>query len=292
MVERTKYAIPNILVGLFFYIIPTIFSVLLIAIFIANAYPINYMALLLITLLAFLFYNIKFGVLQSVLAKESVAANTILTTKITDYLMASETIQSFAVEDEVMKSLWRELRRNEDICCKVRRKQAIIRIGQVVVLGIGMLSLSLSIIMSVINHQTSPGSFVLFTGYLVQFISPVNAIGYVLKDLKKAFIEVGESCDFIRTHLINTKDSCSFPHYNVAPTPTLIVKNLTYRHRGENNAVFQNINFMVPKVQTVRKGHLSSKPMIILHYWVDRHKRRDLSLISDQACYLLSRLIF
>lgn len=213
IIQRTEQSLSTLMMTSLFYIIPTIIEVTIISVILFYYYPVKYLLILLTTLFSFLAYNLFFSKYITSLSNEYVETSKETSSKIIDLFMSYETIKYFHALINAKLIYSAQLKTWENKFSKSRTLLSLIRIGQVIILGTGIILLISLCVNGVKEKQITAGEFVLFIGYLLQFITPINIIGYTLKDLKKSILALEEPMNIITKN--NKEDNKKI----IAPSP-------------------------------------------------------------------------
>jgi ABC-type bacteriocin/lantibiotic exporter with double-glycine peptidase domain len=240
IIQRTQQSISTVMMSLLFYIIPTVIEVVIISSILFYYYPIKYLIILLVTLFSFLAYNLFFSDRVTALSRQYVETDKDTTSKIVDLLMSYETIKYFHALTNAKSIYSKQLEIWEKNFSNSRTLLSLIRIGQVIVLGTGIAVLVIFCANGVAAGQISAGEFVLFIGYLLQFITPINIISYTLKDLRKAVISLEEPLNIVTDN--EEKESGKTITFSPNP-PSIEFKEVNFSYH--KRPVFNNFSLFV-----------------------------------------------
>jgi ABC-type transport system involved in Fe-S cluster assembly fused permease/ATPase subunit len=190
VIRRAQQDVPNIILGLFLHVIPTVIEFLVVIILIASLYPFVFSILMTVTLGAFFIYTSL--VMRSVL-KGRERANEVdqsVDGVVTDWLSNYEAIKVFGKRELAVQTCERELKKRETAEVTFMTKCTLIQLGQSLILGLGLSSMTYLIGQGVLEGTLTVGDFILFNGYILQFIIPIGILGQVTQDIKKALIDM------------------------------------------------------------------------------------------------------
>lgn len=254
IIQRTQQSISTVMMTLLFYVIPTVIEVAIISSILFYYYPVKYLIILLATLFSFLAYNLFFGDRVTALSKQYVETDTETSSKIVDLLMSYETIKYFHAFANAKLIYSKQLERWEKNFSNSRTLLSLIRIGQVIILGTGISLLVVFCANGVKEGQISPGEFVLFIGYLLQFVTPINIIGYTLKDLRKAVISLEEPFCIIADN--EEKENGNLMTFSPTP-PSIEFKEVNFSYHERQ--VLKNFSiFIKPTDKLIIMGETGS----------------------------------
>lgn len=190
IIRRAQQDIPSLILGIFFHIIPTLIEFLVVIVFISLFYPLIYSVILSCTLAAFFTYTF-FSMKTALESRER--ANKIDRNAdgiVTDWLSNHEAIKIFGKSDLAIRTCEEELKKRERAEVAFMTKFSLARLGQSLILGIGLTSLTYLIGQGVLRGELNVGDFILFNGYVLQFITPISILGQVTQDIKKALVDM------------------------------------------------------------------------------------------------------
>lgn len=247
IIRRAQQDIPSLILGIFFHVIPTVFEFVCVIILISYLYPLNYSFLLGGTLIAFFIYT--FYSMKSVL-KDREIANEIdknVDGIITDWLLNQEAIKTFGQGKQAINVCERELKKRENAEVIFMTKFSFIHLGQSLILGFGLTALTYLVGQGVLNKTLSIGDFVLFNGYILQFITPISILGQVTQDIKRAFVDMKGVLKILLTES-EIKEASSPCHLSGAGFP-LEFKNVSFSYK--DRVIFDQLSFRIEPGETL-----------------------------------------
>lgn len=199
VIRRAQQDVPRIVLGLFFYVLPTVLEFLFVVILISSFYPFIYSLLMIGTLGTFFIYT---SLSMKRALKDRERANEVdksVDGIVTDWLSNYEAIKVFGKHELAIRTCERELKKRETTEVTFMTKYSLIHVGQSLILGLGLSSLTYLIGQGVLKGSLTVGDFILFNGYILQFIIPVSILGQVTQDIKKALIDMKGILDLLLT---------------------------------------------------------------------------------------------
>lgn len=190
IIRRAQRHVPSIIIGLFLHVVPTLLEFMLAVFSILFFYPVFYVLILTFILLSFFAYT--FLSVPSILHLRE-QANHIdreVDGVITDWISNYDAIRTFSKRDFAVKLCDTELKKRETVEIEFEKQCLWTRLGQSLILGIGLSALTYFIGRGVREGSLTIGDFVLFNGYVMQFIVPISILGNVIQDIKKALIDM------------------------------------------------------------------------------------------------------
>lgn len=199
VIRRAQRDVPNIVLGLFFHVLPTVLEFLFVIILITSRYPFIYSLLIIGTLGAFFIYT---TLIMKAAFKDREKANEIdknVDGIVTDWLSNYEAIKVFGKRELAVRTCEMELKKREAAEVAFMTKFSLFNLGQSLILGLGLSSLTYLISQGVLKGSLTVGDFILFNGYILQFIIPVGILGHIVQDIKKALVNMNGIIDLLLT---------------------------------------------------------------------------------------------
>lgn len=246
VIRRAQRDVPNIILGLFLYVIPTIIEFLVVIILISSLYPFVFCILMTAILGAFFIYT---TLAMRRIEKDREEANEVdqsVDGIVIDWLSNYEAIKVFGKRELAVQTCERELKKREAAEGAFMTKYTLIQLGQSLILGLGLSSMTYLIGQGVLEHTLTVGDFILFNGYILQFIIPVGILGQVTQDIKKALIDMKGIINLLllKSEIIESPQplvlsGAQFPiHF----------EDVSFKYNDRN--IFQNISFKIEGGET------------------------------------------
>ena len=247
IIRRSQRDVPNILLGLFFHVIPTVIEFLCVVALIYSLYPPIYSALMVITLVAFFLFTTLS--MRSAL-KDREHANEVdqdVDGIVTDWLSNYEAIKVFGKHDLAIHHCNQGLKKRESTEVSFMTKYNLSQIGQAVILGIGLSSLTYLVGRGVTTGSLSVGDFVLFNGYILQFIIPVSMLGMVTQNIKKAIVDMKGVIDVLLTksEIVDP----THPHILPGDRFNIEFQNVAFKYKDRH--IINDMSFKINAGETV-----------------------------------------
>ena len=190
VIRKAQQDVPHIIIGLFLYVIPTIIEFLLVIILMSSLYPFVFCVLMTVTLGAFFIY---ITLAMHRISKDREQANEVdqsVDGVVIDWLSNYEAIKVFGKDKLAVQMCEGELKKREAAEVTFMTRYTLIQFGQSLILGLGLSAMTYLIGEGVLEGTLTVGDFILFNGYILQFIIPVGILGQVTQDIKKALIDM------------------------------------------------------------------------------------------------------
>lgn len=247
VIRRAQQNIPHIVLGIFFHVLPTILEFLVVIILIYSLYPAIYSFLLFITLGVFFIYTLLST--KAVLRDRDIA-NTIdkrVDGVVTDWLSNYEAIKVFGKQGLAIQTCAKELKERERAEVKFMTKYCLSHLGQSLILGVGLSILTYRTGQGVLNGALTIGDFVLFNGYILQFIIPVGILGQVTQDIKKSILDMKGILDL----LLTKSDIVEISNPLLLPPSSLEIdfENVIFKYN--DRIILEDLSFKITEGETV-----------------------------------------
>lgn len=246
VIRRAQQDVPSIILGLFFHVLPTLLEFLFGIILISSLYPFIYSLLMIGTLVAFFTYTF---LSTKVALKNRERANDVdknVDGIVTDWLSNYEAIKVFGKRKLAMNTCEMELKKREAAEVTFMKKFSLSHLGQSLILGLGLSSLTYLIGQGVLKGSLTVGDFILFNGYILQFIIPVSILGQVTQNIKKALIDMKGILDL----LLTTNEIIEVPHPLVLSGSRFQINFENVSFKYDDRDVLKNISFKIEVGET------------------------------------------
>lgn len=248
ILRKAQQSVPQIIIALFFHALPTIIEFLFVVFMIYFLYPFIYSLLLIGTLVTFFIYT-SMSMNGTLRDREKVnEVDKSVDGVLSDWLSNYEAIKVFGGQKLAIKICEMELKKREDSEVKFMMKYSFSRLGQSLILGIGLASLTYCVGQGVLEGSLTVGDFVLFNGYMLQFIVPISILGHISQDIKKNLVDMKGVIDVLLTpseivevpnpiHLSKVIPSITFENVSFKYKDRLILKDISFKIETGQTAV-------------------------------------------------------
>lgn len=247
--ERAQNGFPNIFWGLFLIVIPTVIELFLASSILCYFYGMTYGLIILVTFTTFIIftiYAIEWASHYQTLCNEQ-QANT--NANIVDSLLNFASVKYFNNKKYEVLKCDNHLKLREKLLIKSISSLELVRIGQSVIIGIGVIFLTY-----VAGHQTlsniyNVSDFVLINGYILQLAAPLSQMGFVARDIRKGSNELASVMEIYKTKPIK-------PQYFEGDFPliekleSVQFKNVFFGY-DDSRFVLKDINFFLQSGRSI-----------------------------------------
>lgn len=250
-IERAQAALPDILFGLVFVVIPMIIEIVIIIGSINYHYEFKF-TLILLTLFAsyFLFTWSSIGWVVEAQRKGNHEHKNV-SSFIADILMNIEYIHYQNYHNMAIKECRKNMIAREDAITNQLVKIDMIYLGQIAIAGVGFTILIILVGKDIANGKLAVSDFVLFNGCLIQFLVPLNAIGSsVLRRIREGITHMEDVMDIMMvptTTLFQKENGATLPDYPVS----IEFRNIAFKYPDTKNYALKDVNFTVLARKTV-----------------------------------------
>lgn len=246
VIRRAQKDVPNIVLGLFFHVIPTTFEFLAVIALISSLYPFIY-SLFMIGILGTFFLYSSFA-MRKILKYREIANEVDKSVDgiVTDWLMNHEAIKVFGKYDLAVQICETGLKNREAAEISFLTRHSLSRIGQSLILGLGLSSLTYLIGKDVLKGSLTVGDFILFNGYIIQFILPIGILGQITQEMRKALLDLKGIIEILLTSSEVKEAPYPLPlsgsHFKIN------FENVSFKYNDRN--ILDNVSFRIEPGET------------------------------------------
>lgn len=246
IIKRSQTNAAIIILGFSIHVFPTLLEFVMAICLLLKFYNIEYGLLLFGFLFVFLSYSL---ILMKYSLQSRHQVNEIDNAShgiITDWLLNHESIRIFGAQDLAIKNCNFELFKREKAEVRFMGKFSLFRLGQSLILGASVIYITYRVGQDVMKGILTIGDFVLFNGYILQFILPVSILGQVTQDIKKAIIDMKGVLDILL--LENEVKEPKNPKKLSSSTIDIEFKNVAFKQNEK--CILQNASFKINSGET------------------------------------------
>lgn len=248
VIERAEAGLDDIFWGIFLFMINTLIEMIIVLGVLTYLYGPLYSGILLFVMLGYLVFTI-FALAKAVKVQENYNnKREEASARIVDTLLNIETVKYFCNQEYDYAQCDAILKEQEDAGTHKHLYDSIVQVGQNIIVGAGFILLTLISGKAVLNGTMSVGDFVLISGYLVQFIYPLNYFGYVVRQIRKGLNDVSSAMNLL-TLKPEIKDAPNAIDLDIQ-TAEIIFENVKFNY-VERRSILNGISFKVPAGKSV-----------------------------------------
>lgn len=247
-IERGTNGISFLLRFTLFNIVPTLLEILMVAGILLVVFNISYVFAILIAVVVYVVYSIKITEWRTRFVREANARDNESNSRAIDSLLNYETVKYFNNERYESQLYDQDLDNWEQARLKNRLSLAALNTGQALIIGVALIVIMTMAAREVASGEITLGDFTMVNAYLLQVFIPLNALGFVYREIRQALVNVERLFK-----LLGDK-----PAIQDAPDATdLVVDNSEVRFEQIHFAyradrpILQDVNFSIPAGHTV-----------------------------------------
>lgn len=189
-IERGTNGISFLLRFTLFNIIPTILELVLVCGILLAAFDPGYMLTVLVAVVIYVVFSIRVTEWRTRYVREANAKDNESNSRAVDSLLNYETVKYFSNEEFEAQRYDGNLAEWEQARLNNRLSLATLNAGQALIIGLGLIAIMVMAVMDVAAGQISLGDFTMINAYLLQLFIPLNALGFVYREIRQALVNV------------------------------------------------------------------------------------------------------
>ncbi|MFC0710296.1 ABCB family ABC transporter ATP-binding protein/permease [Azorhizophilus paspali] len=255
-VERGGSAISDLLDWTLYSIIPIFLEVILVTTVLVWAYDWRFAAVTLATLLAYGGWTFAITEWRTRYYRASVEADTRANERAVDSLLNYETVKYFNNEEHEASRYDETLHRLENARVKSTTSLAVLNLGQVVLVSIGVTAMMWLAAAGVVGGSMTVGDLVLVNAYLLQLSAPLFLLGMMYREVKQALTNMERLFGLLdeRQDVQDSPDAEPL----VATRPSVRFKAVRFGY-DPRRQILHDVDFEIPAGGTVAVvGHSGS----------------------------------
>lgn len=246
-IDRAHTGFDNIFWGLISYLMPTILEMIIVIFIVSYFYSILYGSLLIIILISYLMFSFsasdKIIKLQEYHNEKKAKSSSY----IVEILLNIEIIKYFNNKDYEHNKANNLLREVETAGVNRYSADIFLKVVQNLIIGTGFILITWLSGKAVYNNTITLGDFVLINGYLLQFISPLSYLSFIMKQIQKGIQDVSSILTImkIKPEIVDAPNAIDLK-VNEAD---VVFKNVRFGYMPER-LILKNVSFHIPKGKT------------------------------------------
>lgn len=246
IIRRAQQNVPQLVLGLFFHVLPTLIEFLFVITLISSLYPFMYSFLMVSIFSVFFVYTVIALKLALKAREEANEADKEADGIVADWLSNYEAVKVFGKSNLAISTCDTELKKRENTEVKFMRNIAYSYMGQSVILGMGLSMFMYLVGKGVLQGSLTAGDFVLFNGYILQFVMPVSILGQILQDIKKTILDMKGVIDvlLIPGEILETAHPLTLPN----TLTSIQFANVSFKYK--DRFILKDVSFTIKAGQT------------------------------------------
>ena len=247
-IERGTNGISFLLRFTLFNIVPTLLEIALVAGILFVAFDVGYVLAILMAVVVYIVFSVKVTEWRTKFVREANSRDNQSNSRAIDSLLNYETVKYFNNEDFEARQYDENLDDWEQARLKNRLSLAALNSGQALIIGLAMIAIMAMAVQEAAAGEITLGDFTMINAYLLQLFIPLNALGFVYREIRQALVNVERLFGLLgdepgiedapdATKLTVEKADVRFEHVHFA-----------YR---QDRAILQDVSFSIPAGHTV-----------------------------------------
>ena len=248
IVSRGTMGIDTVLRFSLFNTFPTVLEIVLVAGILAWSYGWLYALVIIITVLAYVWFTYAATEWRINIRRDMNAADTDANTKAVDSLLNFETVKYFGNEEHEAKRYARSMESYETAAVKTWVSLSVLNSGQAVVYSIGLTVVMVMSALSVRAGTATVGDFVMINALMIQLYMPLNFIGSSYREIKQGLIDVEQMFTLLKVNA-EIEDMPGAQPLKVRDAE-VVFENVNFAYDVER-PILRNLSLRVPPGKTV-----------------------------------------
>src|SRR5689334_2754815 len=189
-VERGIAGISFLLRFMLFNILPTLFELALVVIILAATFAPAFAGLALVSVTLYVVFSIVITEWRTKYVREANQLDSRANTRAIDSLLNYETVKLFGNERHEVHEYDRFLADWEKAQAQSRMSLALLNLGQSLIIAGGLTWMMVLAAQKVAAGNMTLGSFVAINAYMIQLFIPLNVLGFVYREIRRAMTDM------------------------------------------------------------------------------------------------------
>ena len=247
-IERGTTGISFLLRFTLFNIIPTLLEIFMVAGILLVAFNASYVLAILVAVAVYIVFSITVTEWRTKFVREANARDNQSNSRAIDSLLNYETVKYFNNEKFEAELYDENLEGWEKARLKNRLSLAALNTGQALIIGIAMIVMMVMAVREVASGAITLGDFTMINAYLLQLFIPLNALGFVYREIRQSLVNVERLFGLLdEKPLIEDADKA----------PALVVdkgevgfEHVHFAYRADR-PILQDVDFCIPAGHTL-----------------------------------------
>lgn len=189
-IERGTRGISFLLRFTLFNIVPTLLEIVMVTSILLVAFNASYVFAILVSVVIYVIFSIRVTEWRTGFVREANNRDNQSNTRAIDSLLNYETVKYFnnerfeAEQYDAGLDLWEQAR------LKNRLSMAVLNTGQAFIIGVSLIVIMAMAVREVASGQMTLGDFTMVNAYLIQLFVPLNALGFVYREIRQSLVNV------------------------------------------------------------------------------------------------------
>ena len=197
IIERGVKGVDFLLRFLLFSIGPLILELTMVAIIFAVMFNVWYMAVVVVTIWAYVTYTFKVTEWRVKIRKAMNDQDTDANQKAIDSLLNFETVKYFGAEAREAERYDGAMAQYERLAVRTGQSLSVLNFGQSLIITTGLVAVMVMAAQGVMAGKLTVGDFVMVNAYMIQITMPLGFLGTVYREIRQALVDMGEMFDLL-----------------------------------------------------------------------------------------------
>lgn len=247
-IERGTTGISFLLRFTLFNIVPTLLEILMVAGILFVAFNASYVFAILIAVVVYVVFSIRVTEWRTKFVREANARDNQSNSRAIDSLLNYETVKYFNNETFEAELYDENLEGWEKARLKNRLSLAALNSGQALIIGLAMITMMVMAVREVASGEITLGDFTMINAYLLQLFIPLNALGFVYREIRQSLVNVERLFGLLGEAPV-IEDVPGAPELKV-DKGEIGFHHVHFAYR-EDRPILQNVDFTIPAGHTV-----------------------------------------
>ena len=242
-IERGTSGISFIMRFMLFNILPTIFEIVLVAGILLVGYGASYALIIVVSVALYVAFSIVVTEWRTDFVRHMNEMDSKSNTRAIDSLLNYETVKYFANEDYEAAEYDRNLADWESARMRNRLSLAALNSGQAIVVATSITLMMILAARQVVSGAMTLGDLVLVNAYMMQLFVPLNFLGFVYREIKRALADVEHMFSLLdRTPKVTDKPDATELDISGG---RICFEDVSFAYK-ENRNIIDRVSFEVP----------------------------------------------
>ena len=242
-IERGTSGISFLMRFLLFNILPTMLEILLVALILLINYDWSFAFVILLSVIAYIAFSVFVTDWRTNYVKLMNEMDNKTNTFALDSLLNFETVKYFTNEKHDSIEYDKNLEQLESARMKNRLSLAALNSGQAFIISISITAIMILAAQNVVSASMTLGDLVLVNAYMLQLFLPLNFLGFVYREIKRALADVEHMFSLLNTKpgILDKQDTFhkTFRNGNIE------FKDVYFSY-NQDRKILSNIKFTIP----------------------------------------------
>ncbi|MGJ8528360.1 ABCB family ABC transporter ATP-binding protein/permease [Maritalea sp.] len=248
VIERGTKGIETIVRFTMLNTAPTVVQFIIISTIFVWRFGLPYLAVLVLTVVGYIFFTVKASNWRIGIRRVMNESDTEANSKAIDSLLNFETVKYFGNEEMEARRFDDSMATYEGAAIRMWTSLGFLNFGQAVIFWVGMITISIMSVNSVLSGAITVGDFVLINMYMMQIYRPLNFIGFVYREIRQGLTDIENMFELL------DKDAEILDKQDAKPLdikgPNVKFNDVQF-HYDPDREILKGVSFEVPAGKTI-----------------------------------------